>query len=108
MSKTILNLLMASLLLIFVAGCGGGGGDSVSQTNPDSTNQNLLPTDPNTDPTDQNLAPVAVAGEDQTVPVNSLAILDGTGSTDPDNNYPLTYAWEITYKPDGSNAVLSG
>jgi len=108
MSKTILNLLMASLLLIFVAGCGGGGGgDSVSSTNPDSNTQNLLPTDPNSDPTTPNLAPVANAGADQTVKVGSVATLDGTGSYDPDENYPLTYEWEIASSPSGSAAVSS-
>ena len=103
MSKTILNLLMASLLLIFVAGCGGGGGGSDSATN---TSSNTSPI-PNVEPTDSNLAPVANAGADQTVPVGSLATLDGTGSYDPDNNTPLTYEWEITSTPDGSNAVSS-
>jgi hypothetical protein len=106
MSKTIFNILVASLLLIFVAGCGGGG-DSASSTNSDSTTQDLLPTDPNTDPTTPNLAPVANAGADQTVKVGSLATLDGTGSYDPDENYPLTYEWEITSTPSGSSAVSS-
>jgi len=100
MNKKNFNLLVASLLLIFVAGCGGGGGDSVSYTNPTSTIPNL-------EPNDSNLAPVANAGADQTVKVGSLATLDGTGSYDPDENYPLTYEWEITSTPSGSAAVPS-
>ncbi|HSQ84333.1 MAG TPA: PKD domain-containing protein, partial [Desulfobacterales bacterium] len=102
MSKTILNLLMASLLLIFVAGCGGGGGsDSAANT---SSNTSPIP---NVEPTDSNLAPVANAGADQTVKVGSVATLDGTGSYDPDENYPLTYEWEIASSPSGSAAVSS-
>ena len=109
MSKTILNLLMASLLLIFVAACGGGGG-SDSATNTSSNTSpipNLQPTDPNTDPTTPNLAPVANAGADQTVKVGNMATLDGTESYDPDENYPLTYEWEIISTPNGSAAVSS-
>ena len=102
MSKTILNLLMASLLLIFVVGCGGGGGDSVSS---DSTNQNLVPTDPNTDPTDQ-IPPVAIAIFGQTVKVGDVATLDGSGSYDQNGeNDSLTYDWKITSTPSGSAAV---
>ena len=103
MSKTILNLLMASLLLIFVAGCGGGGGGSDSPTN---TSSNTSPI-PNVEPTDSNLAPVANAGADQTVTVGSLATLVDTGSYDPDENYPLTFEWEIISAPDESTAVSS-
>jgi hypothetical protein len=36
--------------------------------------------------------------------LSRLAILDGQDSSDPDDNYPLTYTWEII-SPDGSNAV---
>lgn len=51
-------------------------------------------------------APIADAGPDQTVTAGSLVNLDGTGSSDPGNN-PLTYAWQITSLPSGSNASLS-
>jgi len=51
--------------------------------------------------------PLADAGTDQTVHIGSVATLDGTGSSDPDNNYPLTYQWSITSKPLGSTAILS-
>jgi hypothetical protein len=40
-----------------------------------------------------NQPPVANAGADQVVFTNSLVTLDGSGSFDPDNNYPLTYYW---------------
>lgn len=52
-------------------------------------------------------APQADAGHDHTVHVGSLVTLDGSHSTDPDGDYPLTYAWTITEKPSGSAAALS-
>jgi Ca2+-binding RTX toxin-like protein len=49
---------------------------------------------------------VANAGSDQTVHAGTLVTLDGTGSSDPDNNLPLTYAWSMS-APAGSTATLS-
>ena len=43
-----------------------------------------------------NLAPVADAGSDQNVDINVLVTLDGSGSSDPDGNLPLTYYWKQT------------
>jgi hypothetical protein len=40
-----------------------------------------------------NQTPVANAGVDQVVFTNLLVTLDGSGSYDPDNNYPLAYIW---------------
>ena len=54
-----------------------------------------------------NQAPVANAGADQAVHVGTLATLDGSSSSDPDGDYPLTYSWQITSKPGGSIATLS-
>jgi len=54
-----------------------------------------------------NLIPVADAGKDETVEPGELVLLDGTGSYDPDENYPLTYTWEILFKPEGSTATMS-
>jgi hypothetical protein len=42
-----------------------------------------------------NVEPVADAGEDQTVATSATAILDGSGSSDPNQDTPvLTYLWE--------------
>lgn len=53
-----------------------------------------------------NLAPTANAGDDQLVIVNTLVELDGTTSSDPEND-PLTYEWEITAAPNLSVATVS-
>ena len=54
-----------------------------------------------------NQPPVANAGSDQTVPLHDTVTLDGSGSTDPDNNLPLTYVWSFKERPVGSTATLS-
>jgi len=51
-------------------------------------------------------APIADAGDDLSVSVNSLVTLDGSGSYDPDGN-SLVYSWTITSRPPGSVATLS-
>ncbi|MBI1293414.1 PKD domain-containing protein [bacterium] len=40
-----------------------------------------------------NTAPTADAGDDQTVNVDTLVTLDGSGSSDADNHLPLSYGW---------------
>lgn len=52
-----------------------------------------------------NSAPVANAGEDQTVSVGARVELDGSGSSDADGD-ELSYSWSITAMPDGSEAQL--
>jgi hypothetical protein len=54
-----------------------------------------------------NIPPVANAGPDQSVHAGTVVTLDGSGSTDPDGHYPLSYAWQIISKPAGSTAALS-
>ena len=52
-----------------------------------------------------NSTPVADAGPDQNVETNSIVLLDGTDSTDADND-GLTYIWSLTNVPDESETVL--
>jgi hypothetical protein len=56
-----------------------------------------------------NEVPVADAGSDQSVNLGETAILDGTGSYDPDGlPEPLSYSWSIIIAPTGSSAVIEG
>lgn len=54
----------------------------------------------------QNQPPAANAGADQTVHAGNLVALDGSGSADPDGNYPLTYQWATAKAPAGSSCQL--
>lgn len=56
--------------------------------------------------TSGNLPPIANAGPDQTVAVAEAVTLDGSASSDA-NDDTLTYQWALTIKPDMSLAVLS-
>ena len=53
-----------------------------------------------------NTPPVAVAGDNQNVALNTVVSLNGSGSTDA-NADPLTYKWALIYKPAASAADLS-
>jgi len=53
-----------------------------------------------------NTAPVANAGPDQSVQAGAVVTLNGSGSTDADQN-PLTYDWSFVSVPTGSAAALS-
>lgn len=54
-----------------------------------------------------NNPPIADPGPGQTVAAGTTVTLDASGSSDPDGNHPLTYAWQFTSIPAGSNAVLA-
>jgi len=98
MKKKVLFLFVSAIMLAFLFGCGGNGNGSNS-SNAAATNPAVE--GPN------NLSPVADAGDDQTVRPDALVNLDGTASSDPDENYPLSYAWQIINRPAGSSAILS-
>jgi hypothetical protein len=56
--------------------------------------------------TTANAAPVANAGSNQSVTIGSTVTLDGTASSDA-NNDSLTYKWTLQSKPSNSSATLS-
>lgn len=53
-----------------------------------------------------NALPLANAGEDQEVVLGQSVTLDGSLSSDPENE-PLLYTWSMTHRPDGSGVTLS-
>ncbi|MBU2182384.1 MAG: PKD domain-containing protein, partial [Gammaproteobacteria bacterium] len=53
-----------------------------------------------------NQTPIANAGADIKARVGDNILLNGTGSVDPDGD-ALTYSWQFTLQPAGSNAVLN-
>lgn len=53
-----------------------------------------------------NSVPVADAGEPQNVATSTQVMLDGSGSTDADNNAILSYQWRFASMPSGSAATL--
>jgi K319L-like, PKD domain len=99
------SFIVVALIVVFLFGCGGGGGSSSKGASQSTSPTN--PTNPSEPPNPPaNVAPVANAGTVQTVTVGGSATLDGTGSSDPDGNYPLTYAWQMLSKPADSQATL--
>jgi hypothetical protein len=53
-----------------------------------------------------NLPPVAVAGADQTVTLNTALRLDGSASSDPEST-ALSYRWTIVSQPSGAGLSVS-
>ncbi|MHC4499150.1 MAG: PKD domain-containing protein, partial [Planctomycetota bacterium] len=55
-----------------------------------------------------NAAPTADAGPVQTVHPRDVVTLDGSASSDPESDDPLSYLWQFSSKPQASTAELSG
>ena len=54
-----------------------------------------------------NTAPVADAGQNQSLFVGDTVYLDGSSSSDADSGDQLTYIWSFGKRPEGSGAALS-
>jgi hypothetical protein len=84
-----MNIFKLTLVIItvFIANaCGGGGGGNSGGAS--------------------NTPPVANAGTNQTVKIESVVTLNGEGSTDV-NNDPLTGLWQFSSKPSDSAAIIA-
>lgn len=90
-----LKILALFGLVFLLQACGGGGGCSSALGSLAACSS-----------TPQNVAPIALAGLDQNVTTGSTVTLDGTKSSDA-NNDTLTYAWSLISKPTSSKAALS-
>ena len=91
--RSLFSNMCTFILVAFVAGCGGGSGDtSFSNTPP---------------PTTVGPSVTANPGKIVAVRVGNMVTLDGSGSSTTTSD-SLNYAWAISSKPDGSAAVLTG
>ena len=92
LNRWVTSTITSSLLVLLVA-CGGGS--SSGDVEIDDTN-NETPT---------NSTPIADAGDDASVNVNTSVTLDASGSSDADGD-SLTYSWTISSAPSGSSAQI--
>ncbi|EKD47056.1 MAG: PKD protein [uncultured bacterium] len=58
-------------------------------------------------PTESNQAPIANPGNSQTIHTGSVVTLDGSASSDPDANYPLTFQWTLVSTPIDSKPTVN-
>ena len=97
-----LKLWGAAALLSVLAACGGGGGGG-------GCNQalgSLANCSSNSGGGTANVAPVARAGAAQSVLTGSVVTLDGSASSDV-NNDAINYKWALVAAPAGSSATLT-
>lgn len=83
------RLLAVISFAVLLGACGGGGGGATDNASPPV-----------------NTPPVASAGAAQSVVINAVVTLDGSGSSDVDGD-ALSYAWTLSGKPAGSTVALA-
>lgn len=103
------------ILAVLLSGCTGLSTTLTDKTSPTDLDEVSDDTDltdgqvdtdgPDTDFEITNSPPVADAGEDFVWALETVATLDGSGSSDPDEHL-LNFQWTIVDKPAGSSAVL--
>ncbi len=93
MHRTLIGYLFTCMLVVFVAGCGGGSGDeAVTGTRTSATAENYIEI-------------AAIPGPIITVTVGEVVLLEDSASF-AISTEPLGYEWSFSHKPDGSNAKL--
>lgn len=93
----MLQWMVPGVLALSLTACGGGGTDSCRLTLGGMACGSVTP---------DNLPPVARTGLDQFVKPSQVVTLDGSMSTDA-NNDRLTYTWTVVDQPVGSALTLS-
>jgi hypothetical protein len=101
LSMRYLKIIFSIGLTALLVACGGGGDAACS-----AGFGALIGSSTNCGSNAANSAPVAKTGLLQNIALGSVVTLDGTGSTD-SNNDVLTYKWEVSALPTGSKTVLS-
>lgn len=97
----IINIIAIFISLFLLVACGGGGNNSCSLGL-----GTLIGSSSACNTTVTNVAPIANAGLAKNVLTGSHVTLDGSKSTDA-NNDPLTYKWTLISTPTSSVANLS-
>src|SRR5688572_29919376 len=83
--SSVLALTRSLLIMVFLAGCGGGDSGEGGGGKP---------------------APIANAGSDEMAAVGTAITLDGSAS-ESSSGAPVSYQWTLTSKPSGSTALLT-
>ncbi len=95
---TKLSILFISALIL--TACGGSSGGNASSNSSSSSSAS------SSSGSGGNQAPLANAGENQTSTIGQVVTLDGSASSDPEDQ-ALTYQWQFSSIPNGSNTTLT-